>query len=70
MSDRENLETLRKISPFLLMTDILLAGGLWYFRDYIFPESLLWLAAPLAVALMLGALAAYFILQNITNKTR
>lgn len=70
MSERENLTKLQRLSPLLLLADIMLAGALWYFRAYIFPESLMWLAAPLAVALMLASLAGYFFLQSITHKTR
>jgi hypothetical protein len=68
MTDAQNLEQLNKITPVILLTDILIAGGLWFFRERIFPGDMLWVAAPLAIALMLGALAAYFVLQTLGNK--
>ncbi len=63
-----NLEQLNKIAPLVLLADILTAGGLWYFRESIFPADALWIAAPLAVMLMLGALIGYFILQSLADK--
>ncbi|MCD8497731.1 MAG: hypothetical protein LRZ85_06375 [Alphaproteobacteria bacterium] len=69
MSDNlKNLETLNKIAPVILLADISAAGGIWYFREEILPDDMLWVAAPVAIALMFGALAAYFVLQSIGNK--
>lgn len=67
---QQNLDTLNKIAPLLLLTDICLAGALWFFREHIFGPDSQWIAAPVAIALMLGALVAYFLLQSIANKTR
>jgi len=67
---QKNLDTLNKIAPLLLLTDISIAGGLWFFRENIFGAESMWMAAPIAIALMLGALMAYFLLQSIANKPR
>lgn len=68
MTNKLDFERLNKIAPFALLADIVTAGGLWYFRESIFPADMHWIAAPLAVVLMLGALIGYFILQSLADK--
>lgn len=68
MADQKSLETINRIAPLLLLTDVIVAGGIWFMREDIFPEDMLWIAGPVAIALMTGALAVYFVLQSIGNK--
>lgn len=68
MTDKRNLEQLNKIAPLVLLSDILIAGGIWFFREHIFTADMHWVAAPVAIIMMLGALIGYFILQSLADK--
>lgn len=68
MTEQKNLEQLNKIAPLVLLSDIVIAGGLWFFRESLLPPETQWVAAPVAIILMLGALIAYFVLQSIGAK--
>lgn len=68
MEEKNQFKDLDKIAPVILLTDIVLAGGIWFFRETFFTPETQWVAAPIAVFLMIGALIAYFVLQSLANK--